>query len=106
MQKCDRRFADFLVPYRSQVIVIPNLPAEGWQERDLTSACAENEVWLPRIEAIAPCITTTFVVIRMHHQIPPSLAFQRTSSDANHRYGNVRSCAAFGLLCSASPRCC
>src|SRR6266496_6628754 len=36
---------------RSQVIVIPNLPTEGWQERDLTSACAENEVWLRNIES-------------------------------------------------------
>jgi len=29
-----------------ELIVIPNLHAEGGQERDLTSACASDAVWL------------------------------------------------------------
>ena len=37
--------------YRTKYDVIPNLPDEGGQERDLTSACANDAVWLRRVRA-------------------------------------------------------
>src|SRR6267154_952289 len=56
--------------------VIPKLPAAGGQERDLTSACTDNAVWLRRV--VGACnlvVLNTSVVVHAHRKVPLSPAF-------------------------------
>jgi len=73
--------------------VIPNLPDEGGQERDLTSACVNDAVWPQRIRAQEPVdVLITSVVIHSRRKVPHPRAFSVRVRDDTHFADRAAQC--------------